>query len=98
VDAQVVAAGAFGEGVEFVEGIDGAEFGGLGEAEGAGFGVVEVAALGGEAGDFVGVDFAVRPGSEEDFAAAGEELGGAAFVAFDVGGFVAEDAVVALAE
>ncbi len=97
VEAQFMAAGDFPEGLDFVDGIDGAEFGSLGEADGAGFGVVDIVASADGLFDASGVEFAVGAGDEEDLGAVGEELWGAALVGFDMGHFVAEDAVVGLA-
>ncbi len=45
-----------------------------------------------------GVDLARGPLGQQQLGAVGKELGGAAFIGFDVGQFVTDDAVIALAE
>ena len=98
VDGQAVGVGSGGEGGDFGTVVEGAPLGGLGEGEDAGFGVVEIGAFADKALDGGGGEFAVGAVAEKKFSAVGEKFGGAAFVGFDVGGFVANDAVVTLAE
>jgi len=98
VDGEAVGVGEVGEGVDLGRGVDGPVFGGLGEGEGAGFREMDAVAAGEGGGDGGGGEFAVGAGEREELAAAGEELGGAAFVGVDVGDLVAEDALVTLAE
>lgn len=87
-----------GDGFEFVGRVDGADFSGVGNADGAGFWKMDVGAAGDGAFDGCGIDFAVVAGEKEDLHAVGEKLGRAAFVGFDMGEFMAEDAVIGLAE
>lgn len=98
VDGQAVGVGGGGEGGDLGAVVEGAPLGGLGEGEDAGFGVVEIGAFADKALDGGGGEFAVGAVAEEEFGAVGEKLGGAAFVGFDVGGLVTDDAVVTLAE
>ncbi len=96
-----VEAEAFGDGpnsLEFIGGVNGADLGGLGEADGTGFGIVDIGAAADHAFHGGGGDFAMVAGDGEEFGAIGKEFGRAAFIGVHVGEFVAQNAVVGLAE
>ena len=84
-------------GFEFGDGINGAELGGLCDADDARFGIMNVGALEDATLDGLRIDFSVVTGQHQHLRAVGEEFGRAAFVAFDVRGLVAQDAVIRLA-
>ena len=86
------------DGVEFGRGVNGADFGGLGDGDGAGFGEVEVSAAADHMLNAFGIDLAGGGLEEENFGAVGEEFGCAAFVGFHMGDFGAKDGMVGLAE
>jgi len=62
------------------------------------FRVVDVAALPDRVLDRHRVDLAVRAADGEQLGAIGEKLAGAALVGFDMGGLVADDAVIGVAQ
>ena len=78
--------------------IDRPEFCRLREAKRLGSGVVNIGATGDGFVDRVGVDPSVVSRKEDHFRSVGKQFGGAAFVAFDVGVFVAKNGVVASAK
>ena len=98
VHCEAVGVGEVGEGADFGGGVERAVLGGLGEGERAGFREVDAVAAGEGGGDGGRGELAGGAGEREEFTAAGEELGRAAFVGVDVGDLVAEDTLVALAE
>ena len=67
------------------------------DADDARFGIMNVGALEDATLDGLRIDFSVVTGQHQHLRAVGEEFGRAAFVAFDVRGLVAQDAVVRLA-
>lgn len=87
-----------GEGAEFGGRVERAVLGGLSDGDGSGFGKVNAVTADESGGDGGGGEFAEGAGEREEFAAAGEKFGGAAFVGVNVGDLVAEDALVAVAE
>src|ERR1051325_9440631 len=84
--------------ITWQSGVDVLCFGGLGEAEGAGLGVVDVGAFVDGAFDRLRIKLSVRAVQEQDFAAVGKKLRGAALSHLHMGQLMAENAVVRLAE
>ncbi len=78
--------------------VDRAEFGGTAEGKGLGLWEMNVAPLGGDFFNGIGIKFTEGTWRGEEFGAVGEELWRAAFVGFYVRGFVGDDAVVGLAQ
>ncbi|MEY5015108.1 MAG: hypothetical protein RIS92_1466 [Verrucomicrobiota bacterium] len=79
-------------------GVDRAEFGGTAEGEGLRLREMDVAPLGGDFFDGIGIKFTEGARCGEEFGAVREELGCAAFIGFDVRSLVGDDAVVGLAQ
>ena len=83
-------------GVEFFGFVNGADFGGLGDADSVGFGEMNVGALFDDAFDVVRLDFSLAGWKEEHFGTVGKKLRRAAFIGFDMGDIGAQEAVVGL--
>jgi len=93
-----VAARQFSGRSDLIRGVDGTQFRGLGQAQDARFGVMDVAPFDDGLLNGLQIQFAVRAGDVQDFGAIGEKFRGAAFIGFHVGQFVADDAVIGAAE
>src|SRR5262249_11736202 len=90
--------GRVGERAEFVHGVNSAEFGGLGETQDTGLGIVDVLALVDDGVNGRRINFGVSAREQENFGAVGKKFGRAALGGFEMREFVAEDTVIRLAE
>ena len=97
VKRERVTFGDFGQRLNLIEGVDGAEFGRLRKGDGAGFRVVNtVSALGGGF-DCGRIEFTIFAGERNDFGSAGEKLRSGTFVGIGVGVLVTKNTLMALA-
>jgi hypothetical protein len=82
---------------EFGDCVNRPEFGGLRDAYDTRFWIVNVVAPDYDAFDSSRIHFAILAGHEQDFGAVAEKFRRAAFVGFDVGSFMAKNAMIRLA-
>lgn len=98
MDLEIVGSGQGTQGLDLGRLIDGSQLCRLGERKHPGAGIVDIAAFGDEVVDRVGREFAFGTRAQENLGPVGEKFRCPAFVGFDVGGFVANDAVIRTTE
>jgi hypothetical protein len=98
VHAQTEAVGNGTEFLEFSAGVDRAQLRRLGNAQGTGLGVMDIAAAVHDLFYLFSMDLAVIGMGQQDFGTVGEEFRSSALVGFDMGDASTDDAVVTAAE